>query len=142
MTLTRNLGDVLFREGEPANRFFIIDSGLISLRIGIPDRGMVQLQTIRAGEVLGWSWLFPPYCWHFDAITLQATEALAFDGACLRGKCDANHELGYQLMNRFASIITDRLQATRLQLLDLYGVPGPRPERTPFTSPQQSAGGS
>ena len=81
----------------------------------------MTIDTIQEGEVLGWSWLFPPYRWHFDARALQLTRAVAFDGKCLRDKCDRDHDLGYEMVRRFAEVITQRLQSARLQLLDLYG---------------------
>jgi CRP-like cAMP-binding protein len=87
----------------------------------IPGQGRITIETIASGDVLGWSWLFPPYRWHFDAQALELTRAIAFDGACLRAKCDDDHDLGYALQ-RFARIMMQRLQATRLQLLDVYGV--------------------
>ena len=71
--------------------------------------------------MLGWSWLFPPYRWQFDARATAETSAIALDGACLRGKCDDDSALGYRLMQRFAQLIQQRLQQTRLQLLDVYG---------------------
>ena len=70
--------------------------------------------------MLGWSWLFPPYRWHLDARAIEAVRAVAFDGACLRQKSIDDHELGYELMRRFAEVIVSRLQATRMQLLDVY----------------------
>ena len=73
---------------------------------------------------MGWSWLFPPYRWHLDAIAREPVAAVAFDAACLRAKCDEDHELGYQLMRRFAALMLGRLAATRLQLLDVYGHDG------------------
>ncbi len=79
-------------------------------------------QTVAEGDVLGWSWLFPPYRWVFDAQALELTRALVFDGTCLRGKCEDDHNLGYELMKRFAHVVVQRLQATRLQLLDVYGI--------------------
>ena len=85
-----------------------------------------MIETLDAGEVVGWSWLFAPYRWQLDARATEACRLVAFDGACLRGKCDADHELGYQLMRRFAAQIVERLQATRLQLLDVYGHAGAR----------------
>jgi CRP-like cAMP-binding protein len=112
---------VVFREGEEANQFYLLREGLISLEISAPPRGFVTVETIREGEVLGWSWLFPPYRWRFSARTLQPTRAVAFDGKCLRAKCDQDHDLGYELFNRFSQVVTERLQATRMQLLDLYG---------------------
>lgn len=115
-------GADLFREGDPADRFYLLRHGRVALQVFIPGQGRVTLETIEAGDVLGWSWLFPPYTWHFDAQAVELTRAIAFDGACLRDKCDEDHGLGYALMQRFARIIMQRLQATRLQLLDVYGV--------------------
>lgn len=114
-------GEFLFREGDPAQRFYLIRSGAVSLEVEAPGRGQLRIETLDAGEVVGWSWLFAPYRWALDARVLEPTALVAFDGACLRGKVDTDHELGYQLMRRFAAVIVERLQATRLQLLDVYG---------------------
>ncbi|HYM55894.1 MAG TPA: cyclic nucleotide-binding domain-containing protein [Solirubrobacteraceae bacterium] len=114
-------GDQLFREGGPADRFFLIREGAVALEIDAPGRGALVIETLHEGEVAGWSWLFEPYRWQFDARATAPTRVVAFDGACLRGKCEADHELGYELMRRFAASLIDRLQATRLQLLDVYG---------------------
>jgi CRP-like cAMP-binding protein len=116
-------GEYLFREGEDANRFWLIREGAVALEINAPERGAVTIETIEEGEVLGWSWLFPPYRWHFSARAVRPVRAVAFDGACLRTKCDTDPELGYDLMRRFARVIVERLQATRLQLLDVYADP-------------------
>ncbi len=86
-----------------------------------PGRPPLVLQTVGAGDILGWSWLIPPYHWMFDAVALEPTRTIALDGRCLRGKCEADRVLGYELLKRFAHIMEQRLQATRLQLLDLYG---------------------
>lgn len=115
-------GQFIFREGEEANQFYIIRHGKVSLEVFAPGRGSITIQTVGEGEVLGWSWLFPPYHWHFDARALELTRAIAFDGKCLRTKCEEDHDLGYELVKRFAHILVERLQATRLQLLDVYGV--------------------
>jgi CRP/FNR family transcriptional regulator, cyclic AMP receptor protein len=114
-------GAQLFREGAPADRFFLIREGAVSLEIDAPGRGMLVIETLHQGDVVGWSWLFEPYLWQFDGRATEPTAVVAFDGVCLRGKCESNHELGYQLMRRFAASMTERLQATRLQLLDVYG---------------------
>lgn len=114
-------GTYLFREGDEANTFYLLRHGKVALQVYVPQQGALSIETIEAGEVLGWSWLFPPYRWHFDAQALELTRAIAFDGECLRAKCEADHDLGYQLMQRFARVMTQRLQATRLQLLDMYG---------------------
>ncbi|HZS88069.1 MAG TPA: cyclic nucleotide-binding domain-containing protein [Chloroflexota bacterium] len=114
-------GEFVFREGEEAGLFYIITRGRIALEIYGPGRGPIPIATLHEGDALGWSWLFPPYRWHFDARTLEASAALAFDAPRLRALCDADHDLGYDLMQRFAQTITQRLQATRMQLLDVYG---------------------
>ena len=114
-------GALLFREGDPAERFYLLRSGSVALELNAPAGGPLLIETLHAGEVIGFSWLFAPYRWGFDARARELTRAVGFDGACLRGKCDEDHELGYQLMSRFALSLTDNLEATRLQLLDVYG---------------------
>jgi CRP-like cAMP-binding protein len=116
-------GTMLFREGDPADRFYLVRQGAVALEIAAPGREALVVGTFGDGEVVGWSWLFPPYRWHFDGRVTGPAGLIAFDGACLRGKCDADHELGYLLMQRFAASMVERLQATRLQLLDVYGQP-------------------
>lgn len=113
--------EFLFRTGEEANAFFLIRQGHVALEIAAPGRQPLTLQTIAEGDVLGWSWLIPPYHWMFDARAVEPTRAIALDGKCLRGKCEADHDLGYELLKRFAHIMEQRLVAARLQLLDVYG---------------------
>lgn len=114
-------GEYVFREGEEARQFFLIRSGRIALEIFNPERGPIIIETLREGDILGWSWLFPPHNWHFDARAVQFTRAIALDGECLRGKCEEDYRLGYEFMKRFSHIIIERFQATRMRLLDLYG---------------------
>jgi CRP-like cAMP-binding protein len=114
-------GERLFREGEPADTFFLVRHGRVALEMFVPARGPVIIETIGAHEVVGWSWLFPPYRWQFDARAVSLVRATAFDGACVRQKCTSDPVLGYDLMGRFAQVMIDRLQATRLRLLDIYG---------------------
>ena len=114
-------GTLLLREGEPADVFFLIRRGVVALEVHAPGRGSLQIETLVAGDVVGWSWLFPPYRWHMDGRAVESFSLVAFDGACLRGKCEDDHDLGYELMKRFAANVVDRLQATRFQLLDVYG---------------------
>ena len=118
-------GDKLLSENEQANTFFAIRHGTVALETYVPQRGAVTIETLHGGDVLGWSWLFEPYRWQFDARATEPVAAIAFDGACLRRKCDEDTQLGYVLMGRFAEVMVERLQATRLRLLDVYGqVPG------------------
>jgi CRP-like cAMP-binding protein len=98
-------GEQIFREGEPADAFWIIRHGRVALEAHVPARGPLTIETLEPGEVLGWSWLFPPFRWHFDARSLTGVRATAFDGACLRGKCADDPALGYDLMQRFASVM-------------------------------------
>ena len=114
-------GDRLFRQGEPADTFYLVRKGRVALSTHAAARGSVVIETLDPGEIVGWSWLFPPYVWQFDGRAVDDVRAVAFDGACLRGKCESDAPLGYELMQCFASVMIDRLQHTRLRLLDLYG---------------------
>ena len=114
-------GQVLFREGDQADAFYVVRHGTVAVELHTPARTPLTVETIESGDVLGWSWIFPPYRWHFDARALSSVRATAFDGACLRGKCDDDPALGYDLMKRFAGVFTERLHWTRLRLLDVYG---------------------
>ena len=111
----------LFHEGEAADVFFIIRSGRVQIEVFSHKRGPITIQTIDAGEIVGWSWMVPPYCWRFDARATEPTSVIAIDGKCLREMCEKDHSLGYELMKSFALVIAERLEATRLQLLDVYG---------------------
>jgi CRP-like cAMP-binding protein len=116
-------GDLVAREGTEADSFYLLRSGTVALQMHRPESGGITLNTLGEGDVLGWSWLVPPHRWHFDARAVEPVRAIALDGRCLRNKCEQDHELGYQLLKRFSTLIEDRLEATRLQLLDVYGVP-------------------
>jgi len=112
----------LFHEGEEADRFYMIRQGKVAVEIRAAKRASIIIQTVGEGEVLGWSWLIPPYRWRFAARAVELTRAIALDGKCLRTKSEEDHNLGYELLKRFCDIIVERLDATRLQLLDVYGV--------------------
>ncbi len=115
-------GQYIFREGESADQFFLLRQGQVALQLSSPGRGAVTFQTLGEGEIVGVSWLIPPYRWTYDAKTLEPTRAIAMDAACLRQKCEADHDLGYELMKRFMPVLIQRLQATRMQILDVYGI--------------------
>jgi CRP/FNR family cyclic AMP-dependent transcriptional regulator len=116
-------GQYLFREGTPADEFYLLRHGRIALQIAAPGRGAVTFQTVGEGEIVGLSWLIPPYRWTYDAKALELVRAIGIDGACLRRKCEADHDLGYDMMKRVVPVLVSRLQATRMQLLDVYGTP-------------------
>ncbi|HYB35203.1 MAG TPA: cyclic nucleotide-binding domain-containing protein [Mycobacterium sp.] len=113
-------GQLILREGEEAEHFYLIREGKVALEVSAPGRGSLTIQTLGGGDVLGWSWLVPPYNWHFDARAVEMTRAIIFDGKCLREKCEADHDLGYALLKRVASGLGQRLDATRFRLLDIY----------------------
>ncbi|MDE2162742.1 MAG: cyclic nucleotide-binding domain-containing protein [Alphaproteobacteria bacterium] len=113
-------GQYLFHEGQAADQFYILRSGRVALEMSAPTRSLT-IQTLGEDEIVGASWLVAPYRWGFDAKALELTRAISMDAACLRGKCDDDHDLGYEMMKRFAPVLIQRLQATRLQILDVYG---------------------
>ena len=112
-------GDVLFREGEPANQLYLIESGKITLEAREPADGAMLVQTLGAGEVVGWSWLFPPFVWHFQARAIEPANIIILGGAHLLVTAERHHDFGYELMKRVAQVVISRLQATRNQLLAL-----------------------
>ncbi len=111
----------LFGEGETADRLFVLRKGRVALDVHVPGEGLVVVSTIDAGEVVGWSWFVPPYRWFFDARAVTDVSAVSIDAACLRDKCDADPALGYALMRQVAQVMYQRLQASRLRTLDMYG---------------------
>lgn len=114
-------GRLIVAEGDPANTFLLVRRGRVALELHAPGRGPLVIETVEPGEVIGWSWLFPPYRWHLAVRAVEDVGAISFDGACLRGKIESDHELGYDLMQRFARLAIDRLEHTQLRLLDVYG---------------------
>jgi CRP-like cAMP-binding protein len=114
-------GEYLFHEGEGADQLYLIRHGRVGLEIAIPGRGPMTIQTLRAGEIVGVSWLFPPYRWTNDAKALEQVRAISMDATCLRNKCEDDHDLGYDVMKRVVPILIDRLHNTRMQILDVYG---------------------
>jgi CRP/FNR family transcriptional regulator, cyclic AMP receptor protein len=112
----------IFKEGEEANEFYLIRAGRVAVEIFAPQRKPIMVATLGEGEILGWSWLLPPYQRKFHARAIEPVRAIALDGKCLRTKCEQNHDLGYEMLKRFAQILEERLEATRFQLLDVYAV--------------------
>ena len=114
-------GQYLFHEGESADQFYLIRHGRVAIEVTAPGHGAVTIQTLGEGDIVGVSWLIPPYRWTFNAKALERTRAISMDANCLRQKCEDDHDLGYELMKRFMPILLQRLHATRIQLLDVYG---------------------
>jgi len=116
-------GEFLFREGEKADNFYVIRAGRVTVEEPVPGFGSLTIQTLGKGDVIGWSWLFKPHIARINIKSQHETQVLAFDGSCLRGKCEKNHDLGYELMQRFSHVVISRLQATRLQLVEVCKQP-------------------
>jgi CRP/FNR family cyclic AMP-dependent transcriptional regulator len=114
-------GNVIFREGDPANWFYLIERGKLAVEAAVRGRGTIVVQTIESGEVLGWSWLFEPFTWHFSARATMATDALLLDAKRLREECEKEPRLGYELTRRVAQVLMRRLQATQSRLSDVCG---------------------
>ena len=117
------LGARIFEEGRKAERFWLIREGRVSLESQVPGQGTVVVESLGRGAVLGWSWLFPPYRWHFSASAGEVTSVVEFDAAGVRELCLRDPTLGFQLAIRFTEVVVDRLQSTRVRLLDLYERP-------------------
>jgi CRP/FNR family transcriptional regulator, cyclic AMP receptor protein len=117
-------GEYLFHAQSPANELYLLRHGRVALELTAPQRRTLTFQTLGGGEILGLSWLIPPYRFTYDARALELVRAIAMDAACLRGKCEADHDLGYEMMKRVTPVLVRRLQAARLQILDVYGSHG------------------
>jgi CRP-like cAMP-binding protein len=118
---------MIFHEGGQANELYLIVKGKVAIETALLGCDAVQVQTLGEGEVLGWSWLLPPYQWHYSARAVEPTQAIALDGAALRTLCERDHDLGYEMMKRFALVIVQRLVATRARSLS-FPDPGAEPE--------------
>lgn len=117
MTITP--GQYLGREREAANALYLLRSGRVAIEMQKPDHSLVHVQTMGAGEVVGWSWLVAPHHWRFDMRVLDTVQALALDGDKLRLECESDHDLGYEVLKRLLTVIVGRLAATRRQVLDM-----------------------
>ena len=117
MRMSYDAGEIIFYKGDPANRFYLIEQGRVSLESPRRDQAPVVVQVIGPGDVLGWSWIFPPYDWQFDARAVEPTTAIFFYGTRLREQCDEDHDFGFEMMKRMTQVVIHRLQATRKQLL-------------------------
>lgn len=122
---------VIFREGETANRFYLIEQGRVALASSLAGSEPVTIDMVGDGDLLGWSWLFPPYIWHFTARATEPTSAIFFYGTVLREYCEEDKALGYELFKRMSEVMTRRLQSARSRLLNAYAahpsLVGPQP---------------
>ena len=119
---TFEAGTYVFHESEPANSFYLIRSGRIHIELSA-EHGTVLVQSVGPGDFIGWSWLLPPHKWRFDAHVVERSELIVLNGQELRDELEEDHELGYRLMLKFIEVIAQRLEGSRIQLMDLYGSP-------------------
>jgi len=111
-------GHIIFRQGETANRFYLIEAGTVQLEAAAESDGRaILVDTIGSGELLGWSWLFAPYEWQFTARALTEIEAIFFYGTVLREYCETDPSLGFELFKRMSEVMVKRLQSTRARLV-------------------------
>ena len=113
-------GEFLLKENEQSTQFFIIKEGKVVIEVFGGNKGTIRIQTLSEGDLVGWSWLFPPHKNQFDAIALTTTRVIAFEGNCLQKKCKNDTNFGYEMLRRMTAVIIDRLRNTRLQLIDIY----------------------
>jgi CRP/FNR family cyclic AMP-dependent transcriptional regulator len=116
-------GQFMLHEGQEANEFYLVRQGKVALEVHCPGRGSINIQTLGEGDIVGWSWLVPPYNWRFDARAVEPTRAIALDGKCLREKCERDYELGYELLKRFTQVVVECLESAQIQLQVVYGDP-------------------
>lgn len=112
-------GKYIFRQGEPAENFYLLTKGRVTVGLESAEKGSLLVETLDAGAVLGWSWLVPPYKWRFNAQATSSTHAVAVNGAKLRVLCETDHAFGYEIMKRFSHVISERLEMANLQILEL-----------------------
>lgn len=115
---------VLFREDKAADRFYLLKSGRVTIEIPAISGPALDVQTLEPGQILGWSWLIPPYRWSFQARAEEPTELLAFDGDAIRERCEREPAFGYEILKRFSALMSDRLKAARRKMMDEWNPPG------------------
>lgn len=117
-------GGVLFRQGTPADHFYLLRSGRVSIQVPALVGPVLEVQSLGADKILGWSWLIPPYRWNFLARVEEDAEVLEFDGGAILARCEQDPKFGYELFKRFASLMSERLDAARQKMMDQWNPPG------------------
>lgn len=116
--------EILFRHGDPARHFYLVRDGSVVIEIPAIYGPSLEVQKLGPGQILGWSWLIPPYRWHFQARTDALTEVVEFDGEAVRARCDQDPEFGYALLKCFSALMSERLEAARRKMMEEWNPPG------------------
>lgn len=117
-------GEVLFKQGKTADKFYLLRKGQISVQVPALMGPVLEIQTLGEDQILGWSWLIPPYRWHFMARAVEDSEVLEFDGSAILAHCEEDPNFGYHLLKRFAGLMSERLDAARQKMMDQWNPPG------------------
>ena len=117
-------GEVLFRQGEHADKFYIVRNGRVSVQIPAIMGPTLEVQTLSTNRILGWSWLISPYQWRFQAKAEEDSTLLEFDGAAILARCEQDPKVGYELLKKFAALMAERLEASRQKLMDEWNPAG------------------
>ena len=117
-------GDILFHQGECADKFYLLRNGQVSVQVPALVGPTLEIQALSKDEILGWSWLIPPYRWHFQARAVEDSELLEFDGSAILVHCEEDPKFGYELLKRFAELMSERLDAARQKMMDQWDPPG------------------
>jgi len=117
-------GEVLFQQGKAADSFYLVRKGRVSVQVPALVGPALELQVLDDDQILGWSWLIPPYRWSFLARAVEDTELLEFDGSAIRARCEKDPKFGYELFKRFTALMSERLNAARQKMMDQWNPPG------------------
>lgn len=117
-------GEVLFQQGKRADKFYLLRNGRISVQVPALMGPALEIQALDKDQILGWSWLIPPYRWNFLARALEDSNLLEFDGSAILARCEEDPNFGYELFKRFATLMSERLDAARQKMMDEWNPPG------------------
>lgn len=121
---THETDTILFRYSDAARCFYLLTSGRVVMEVPAIQGPNLEIQEVGAGELMGWSWLIAPYKWSFQARVKETTEVIAFDGERIRARCEADHDFGYAILSRFTSLMSQRLEAARREVMRQWNPPG------------------
>ena len=117
-------GDVLFKQGERADKYYLLRNGRVSVQVPALMGPTLEIQSLGEDQIIGWSWLIPPYRWNFLARATEDSDLLEFDGNAILARCEKDPKFGFELFKRFARLMSERLDAARQKMMDEWNPPG------------------